>query len=74
MTTADLKLSDVIEIAQGLETAKRDSAQLHANDTTTESVLGTVNRLRRGAPNPEATGEHRVGAAAKQTIPQELRV
>ena len=56
LTTADLKLSDAIKIAQGLETAERDSAQLHANDTIAESVPGTVNRLRRGAPNSEATG------------------
>ena len=48
LTTADLKLSDAIEIAQGLETAERDSAQLHANDAATESVPGTVNRLQRG--------------------------
>ena len=54
LTTADLKLSDAIEIAQGLITAERDSAQLHVNNTTAESVPGTVNRLRRGAPNPEA--------------------
>ena len=48
LTIADLKLSDTIEIAQGLETTERDSAQLHANDAATESVPGTVNRLQRG--------------------------
>ena len=36
LTTADLKLSDAIEIAQGLETAEQDSAQLHTNDATAE--------------------------------------
>ena len=45
LTTADLKLSDAIEIAQGLETAEWDSAQLLANNTAAESVPGTVNRL-----------------------------